>query len=80
MARLDGVSPRRAGLLVRVAYALARRAVGKVPEPMTILAHHPRLLRGFAHMELAQKAAHGVPAPLKILAQIRVAMRIGCPF
>jgi len=65
---------------VRVAYALARRTVGRVPEPLTILAHHPRLLRGFGHMEMAQKAARSVPAPLKILGQIRVAMRIGCPF
>ncbi len=59
---------------------MARRRMGKVPEHMQIMAHHPRLLRAYGHMELGQDAASRVDATLKLLAQIRVAMRVGCPY
>jgi len=61
-------------------YRFAKRKVGRVPEPLKITAHHPRLFRALAHMELGQEAARLVRAPLKTLAQIKVAMLIGCPF
>lgn len=48
--------------------------------PIQITAHHPRLLRAVAHMELGQLAAKSVDARLKMLAQIKVALIIGCPF
>jgi hypothetical protein len=65
---------------VRLGYLFAKRKVGAVPEPLKITAHHPRLFRAVAHMELGQEAAKQVPAPLKTLASIKVAMLIGCPF
>jgi hypothetical protein len=80
MARIEGVDGRRAGVFVRVAYWFCRRKVGRVVEPVRLHAHHPRLLRGLAGMEMAQEAARAVDPLLKTLAQIRVAGRIGCPF
>ena len=78
MTRLEGV--RRPGLIARLGYWIARRKVGRVPDHLPILAHHPRLLRAYGHMEMGQEASRTVEPALKLLAQIRIAMRIGCPF
>ena len=86
MARIEGVQPKDAGLLTRIVYGLVRRKLAKVAgkaaviEPIRITAHHPRLLRAVGQMEMGQEAAHGVPLALKTLAEVLVAMRIGCPF
>ena len=80
MARIEGVDGKKAGLFVRMAYWFTRRKVGRVVEPVRIHAHHTRLLRGLAGMEMAQEAASSVDPPVKALAQVRVANRIGCPF
>ena len=80
MPRIQGVEPKKAGLFVRIAYFMTRRRLGRVIMPIKIKAHHPRLLRALAHMELGQEAVKTVPAQLKALAQVKVAMMIGCPF
>ena len=41
MARIDGASPRRAGLFGRFAYWAAKRRLGKVAEPLAVVAHPP---------------------------------------
>ena len=80
MARIQGLEAKEAGIIARIGYWIAKRKVGKVPIPITITAHHPRLLRAYGAMEMGQEAAKSVDFPLKMLAQIKVAMRIGCPF
>ena len=80
MARIQGLVGHRAGLLTRVGYFFAKRKVGQVPEPMTILAHHPRLLRGWMAYEIALDGAARVDARLKMLASLEAAALIGCPF
>ena len=80
MARIPGVQPEEAGLFTRIAYFMTKRKLGRVIMPIKIKAHHPRLLRALAHMELGQEAAKTVPAQLKALAQVTGAMMIGCPF
>ncbi len=78
--RLPGVQDNEGGPLVRFAYWMTRRRLRRVPGPIRLHAYHPRLLRAMAAMELGQEAAHGVPAALKTLAQVKVAMLVGCPF
>jgi 4-carboxymuconolactone decarboxylase len=86
MARMNGVEPHQAGWYTRLVYWLVRRGVGKITgtsrlvEPVKIIAHHPRLLKAYGQMEMGQGAATSVPAPLKILASIKTAALIGCPF
>ena len=86
MARIQGVSAAEAPLGLRLVYAYVRRKVGKlagraaVPQPIQVTAHHPRLLRATAHMEMGQEAARAVPARLKMLASLQAARLIGCPF
>jgi hypothetical protein len=52
----------------------------RLVEPVTITAHHTRLLVAYGQMEMGQEAAHAVPAHLKSLAGIMAASLIGCPF
>jgi hypothetical protein len=80
MARIQGVEPAQAGLFVRMAYWMVKRKVGRVVLPIKITAHHPRLLRALAEMEMGQAAARSVDHALKCLVQIKVATLIGCPF
>jgi hypothetical protein len=86
MARMHGVTPAEVKLGLRLVYLYARRRVARIagraalPEPLQVTAHHSRLLRATAHMEMGQEAARSVPARLKLLASIHVARLIGCPF
>lgn len=80
MARIPGVDRKDASLFTKIAYFMTKRRLGRVIAPIAITAHHPRLLRAQAHMELGQEAAKSVPVSLKMLVQVKVAMMIGCPF
>jgi 4-carboxymuconolactone decarboxylase len=86
MARMQGVEPHEAPWLTRVMYWFVKRALHKVtgnarvPEPIKITAHHPKILRAVGEMERGQAAATSVPAGLKALACIRTATLVGCPF
>jgi hypothetical protein len=86
MAYLKGVEPAEAGWFIKLVYSLIGRKFGKltgkacIPEPVKIVAHHPRLLRAVGAMESGQEAANSVPTELKRLASLYAAMQIGCPF
>ena len=80
MARIQELEKVGANFFVRFAYWLTKRKLGRVIVPVKIVAHHPRLLRAYAHMELGQEAANSVDVRLKVLVQVKVAMLIGCPF
>lgn len=86
MARMKGIDPGEAGWFIRLVYWIVKRSMKKltgqsrVPEPIRITAHHPRLLRAYGQMETGQAAANSVPASLKSLASIKAATLVGCPF
>ena len=79
MARIEGLQ-RGGGLLARLAFWLTRRKVGRVVTPVRLHALHSAVLFGYGQMELAQEKSKRVPADLKALGQVRVALRVGCPF
>ncbi|GLZ44398.1 transposase [Actinomycetospora sp. NBRC 106375] len=79
MARIPVVDDRDAGVLGRLAYRFARRRFGDVPEPFTVLRHHPGLFWTAAVSEsLTEKVATVLPARLRDLAVYRTATRVGC--
>lgn len=80
MARIEGVPPARAGLLTRAAYWMARRIVGKLPEPLTVAAHNPWIFRAYTGYEYALGKARRVDPKLKALAGLKSAALVGCPF
>jgi hypothetical protein len=86
MAYMNGVDPAKAGLFTRMIYWFVRRKISKLTgkdrllEPVTVAAHHPRLLRAIGQMEGGIDAARSVAAGLKRLASLQTAMLVGCPF
>ena len=79
MARIPGVPTRKAGLLGRLAYRMARRRFGAVPEPATLLRRHRRIFWAWSLWELRnEKAMRKLPASLRELAVYRVATQVGC--
>ena len=80
MARIEGVPPGRAGLLARFVYRFARRMFGKVPEPLTVAAHHPWIFQGYTAYEFCLARGRRVDARLKALVGIKAAALVGCPF
>ncbi len=77
--RIPGVPTRSAGLLGRLLYRYARRRYGAVPEPATVLLHHPSVLLAYSTWELGnEKAMRRLPTALRELAVHRVATQVGC--
>ena len=75
-----GVSDREAGLKTRFIYWLVKRRLKRVPLGVRIRARDPKLLELSGRMDMLVASAETVPANLKELAQIKVAVMVGCPF
>ena len=80
MARSGGVSDREAGLRTRFIYWLVKRRLGRISPGVRIRARDPKLLELAGRMDIHTAASLAVPARLKELAQIKVAVMVGCPF
>ncbi len=84
MARIRGADPKRQGwlngLFTRIVYAMTKRKLGRVVEPVKITAHHSKILWGMGQMEQSLAGSTKVDAGLKHLAEVRVATLVGCPF
>ncbi|OLF18755.1 carboxymuconolactone decarboxylase family protein [Actinophytocola xanthii] len=79
MPRVPGVPTKQAGPLLRVLYRIVTRRFGAVPEPLTVLAHHRKLMMASGRHELAvEKASTVLPANIREIAVYRVAQQIGC--
>ncbi|HYL35034.1 MAG TPA: hypothetical protein VEV17_03875 [Bryobacteraceae bacterium] len=78
--RATGVQDREAGLRTRFIYWLIKRRLGRVPLGTRIRARDPKLLELAGRMDLHVASAGVVSPQLKELAQIKVAMLVGCPF
>ncbi|CAM2819562.1 carboxymuconolactone decarboxylase family protein [Saccharomonospora xinjiangensis] len=79
MPRIPGVPTARASRLLRLVYRYTRRRFGAVPEPVTVMAHHPRLLLASGlHELLAERAVRVLPVNIAELAVYRTAVRLNC--
>ena len=54
MARIDGVN-KGCSLIARIVFFFAKRRVGKIPNPIRIMALNTPILRGHGLMEQAQE-------------------------
>jgi hypothetical protein len=68
------------GLLVKVAYWFSLRWFGKIVDPVKVMCHHLWVLLGSVAFEIAFGRAKEIDTRLKLLAQIKVAAMIGCPW
>jgi hypothetical protein len=76
---MRGVSTREAGWVTRLIFRGIRRRVGHVAETWPIAAHAPGLLLGWALHELSFERSRAVDRRLRTLAQLKVAVLVGCP-
>ncbi len=80
MTRIEGVSTRKAGPLVRLVYRLSRRRLGRDVDPVSVYAHAPGLLMGYGMFEQATAKQHRVEERLKALAETKAAAVVSCEF
>jgi hypothetical protein len=67
-------------LKVALIRRFARKRLGKDIAPLNTLATHPDVLIPYARFSIALDKTNLVPAKLKVLAQIRAAKLVECPF
>lgn len=79
MARIEGVTDEKAGLVSRGLFWLARRKLGRVSEMWRIAAHAPRIQLGRGILELLLDSSKLVDRRLRWLGVIKTAMLVGCP-
>ncbi len=90
MARINGVSKRKAGPTVRLVYRLGPRMMKKLTgrepqiasglEPMEIWAYQPKMMMGMGKFNQAVRKGKSVDARLKNLVELKGAQMIGCEF
>jgi AhpD family alkylhydroperoxidase len=77
--RIEPLPPKRAGLLTRAMYRVAKRRYGQVPEPFAVSAHHRKLMiAGAVHETMVDRASRTLPASVRELAVYWTARQIGC--
>jgi AhpD family alkylhydroperoxidase len=59
---------------------MARKRLGRVPEPFKIAAHHTPIFGGMSAFEMALERSKKVPLRYKTLGELRAAMVVGCEF
>ena len=76
--RIQGAPAR--GPLRKVAYGMARKRLGRVPEPFAVTAHHTKMFGAMSGFEMALERSKKVPVRYKALGELRAAMVVGCEF
>lgn len=69
----------RPGWLLRLVSRVLRRRQGRVPESLSLVGHHPRILAAFTAYGAFFDSSKELSARLKRLVHLRIAMRVGCP-
>lgn len=69
----------RPGWLLRLVSWELRRRQGRVPESLSLVGHHPRILAAFTAYGAFFDSSKELSARLKRLVHLRIAMRVGCP-
>lgn len=80
MPRSQGVRDDQAGLVTRLIFRLTKRRLGHVPLGTRVRALVPKYLRRALRMDLYGISKGAIPMQLKELAQLKVALMVGCPF
>jgi 4-carboxymuconolactone decarboxylase len=59
---------------------MARKRLGRVPEPFAVAAHNTPIFGGMSGFEMALERAKAMPERYKVLGELRAAMVVGCEF
>ena len=78
--RLQGIQEDKAGLFTRILFKLLRRRTGRVPKPLTVYAHRPKIMRSFLRLGQAVQKGDELPARVRRLSMYWTAKLVECPF
>ena len=80
MSRATAVQDNEAGWGTRTIFWMLKRHLKRVSTGMRVRALDPKFLRISVKLDIYNASKGLVPMPLKELAQLKVAMMVGCPF
>ena len=80
MDRAIGVEYGKAAWITKRLYSALKKRLGLVPKSKMLAAHHTPTLFATTWMDAVCAGARTVPMALKELAQLKVAVMVGCPF
>lgn len=78
--RLKGIDPQNAPESVQPVFQGSLNFFGRVITPNLVMAHRPEILLAHAKLGQAISASTVVDGRLKMLASVRAAQMVGCPF
>ena len=79
MARVEGLEQKRPGVFVRFMYRAVKRRLGKVSESLRIAANLESVFFTRGIYELILERSSLVNRRVRMLAQIKAGMVLGCP-
>lgn len=80
MARIPALPEQDASAEIQATYERVRVKYGQLLEPVTVVANHPEMFKAYMGFERCLQEAKRIDSNLKTLAELKVAMLIGCPF
>jgi len=78
--RLNGIDPDNPPQSVKPIFDRSRERYGRVISPNLLMAHRPEILLAVSSLGRAIDGSNEVAPRLKIIASVRAAQMIGCPF
>ena len=80
MERANGVTSKHANWITRLVFWRLKKHMGRVPKAKTLAAYHTGTLLATTWMDAVCASAKTVPASVKELVQLKVAVLVGCPY
>lgn len=80
MTRIPIVPEGKGNPFVRYAFRATRKKLGRIPTPLGVTAHSPKLLAGYGALETAVERLDQAPKKLVALGEMRIAALVGCEF
>jgi hypothetical protein len=80
MNRATGVPDNQARGTVRSVFAKLKRKLGRIPPGTRVRALDPQFLRASVELDFYSASTGKLPGTLKHIAQLKVAMMVGCPY
>jgi hypothetical protein len=78
--RVKGIDPENPPQSVKQIFDRSRQRYGRVLTPHLVMAHCPEVLLAASALGRAIDGSDGIEPYLKVLASLRAAQMIGCPF
>jgi hypothetical protein len=78
--RVKGIDPDNPPQLIKPIFDRSRKHYGRVISPNLVMGHRPEILMAVFGLGRAIEGSEAVEPHLKIMASLRAAQMIGCPF